>query len=91
MNDNRPKLYFHQAILREVVILLVIAIVLFVAETAVTERSMGQNLRERLDTITVTFTKAYEETQELTQLYNKAMKSKAESLAPCKSGLVSSV
>ena len=81
MNDNKPKLYFHQAILREIVILLVIAIVLFVAETAVTERSMGQNLRERLDTITVTFTKAYEETQELTQLYNQAMKSKAESLA----------
>ena len=81
MNEKKDRIYFHQALLREIAILIAIIIFLFIAETTVTERSQERNLRERLDTLTVTFTKSYEETQELTDLYNKAMKAKAESLA----------
>jgi len=81
MKDKKPTIYLHQALIRGFLLVAVIMVVLFVAETTITERSQSQNLRERLDTITVTFSKSYEETQELTQLYNDAMKAKAESLA----------
>ena len=81
MQEKKQTIYFHEAILREIVILVLILIVLFIAETSVTERSQGRNLHERLDSITATFSKSYEETQELTRLYNTAMKAKAASLA----------
>ena len=60
MKDKKPKIYLHQALIRGFLLVAVIMVVLFVAETTITERSQSQNLRERLDTITVTFSKSYE-------------------------------
>ena len=61
--------------------LLLIAIVIFAAETRVTEIAQLRNLRERLESLTETFNKSYEETLELSNIYNTSQSDKAQSVA----------
>lgn len=65
----------------EAVILLIIGCFLFVVETRVTEENQKQNLISRLESVEKTFSKSYEETLEITELYDKSMQAKADAVA----------
>ena len=68
-------------LLFDALILAVIGALLFLIETRVTEETQKENLIRRLSSITTTFSKSYEETQDVTRLYDDSQMSKASSLA----------
>ena len=80
MESKKKVASFKDVILFELVNRFILAILLFIGQTKVTERAQLHNLRERLDILTATFTKSYTETQELTDIYDAGMQAKADSL-----------
>ena len=68
-------------LLFDLAVLLISSMFLFFVETRVTEYKQNENLNERLQSIQETFDKAYEETAEVTELYDQSIQAKAESLA----------
>ncbi len=78
---EKKKLTLRSVLIFQAILLLFMGITLFIAETRITERAQLKNLRERLESITATFTKSYEETQEITKMYNDTMNSRVRSLA----------
>ena len=78
---KKKKMSFAEYIGFEMFSLLLIAIVIFAAETRVTERAQLRNLRERLESLTETFNKSYEETLDLSNIYNTSQTDKAQSVA----------
>ncbi len=81
MAKKKKTVRLRDVLIFDALILAVIGVILFVIETRVTEETQRENLIKRLTSITNTFTKSYQETQEITQLYDQAMNSKAQSLA----------
>ena len=78
---KKRKISLKRAIGFEIINLIIIAAILFLAETKITERAQVVNLRERLDNLTETFDQAYNETRELTHIYNQSEQQKARSIA----------
>ena len=78
---KKRKISLKRAVGFEIVNLIIIAAILFLAETKITERAQVVNLRERLDNLTETFDQAYNETRELTHIYNQSEQQKARSIA----------
>lgn len=68
-------------LLFDAIALIIIGFFLFVVETKVTEYKQNENLTERLKSVQSTFDKAYEETREVTELYDLSIQAKADSLA----------
>ncbi len=79
--DKKKVLTLRKVLLFEFVILLIIAGFLFVVETRVTENRQKINLIERLESIESTFSQAYRQTQEVTEIYDNAMQARADSVA----------
>ena len=78
---NKKKVSLFRIFLLDLTVLLLIGVTLFVLETRITEEAQKKNLVQRLESITATFSKSYEETREVTDLYNMSLKAKVESLA----------
>ncbi len=81
MKRNRKEVTLKTILLYEAIILLLIGVALFIVETRVTEAAQKKNLIKRLDSLTATFSQSYQQTQELTELYEDMLRSKAGSIA----------
>ncbi|MBO4361103.1 MAG: mechanosensitive ion channel [Eubacteriaceae bacterium] len=77
---KKKTLRLRQVLAFDIVILLLMGTFMFVVETRVTEHKQRENLTERLESIQNTFNKSYQETLEVTEIYDQAMQSKAEVL-----------
>ena len=64
----------------DLVVLLLMGTFMFIVETRVTEYKQRENLSERMESIQSTFNKSYEETIEVTEIYDQSMQAKAEVL-----------
>ena len=78
---EKKKISIRKVLMVEAIILLLVGLALFWAQTQVTERAQQKNLRDRLDSITQTFTESYRQTQDVTEIYNEARMAEAQSIA----------
>ena len=81
MKKKGKELTLKDMLIYDAIVLLLIGIFLFFVETRVTEYKQRENLFERLDSIQETFNKAYTETQEVTELYDESIVSRAKAIA----------
>ena len=77
---KKKTLTLRQLLLYDLVILFIMGIFMFIVETRVTEYKQMENLNERMESIQSTFNKSYEETLEMTEIYDQSMQAKAEVL-----------
>lgn len=78
---ERPTVSFAKALAVGLIILFVIGLLLFIVEYHLTELTQKKDLLQRVDTIAETFSKSYEQTLEVTELYDSGMQAKADSVA----------
>ena len=81
MARKRKPVDLKSVLLLDAVILIIITAFILFLETRVTEYTQRENLLKRLDSITETLSTSYQETLEVTEIYQKALEDKAESLA----------
>ena len=77
---KKKTLTLRQLLLYDLVVLFIMGIFMFIVETRVTEYKQRENLNERMESIQSTFNKSYEETLEMTEIYDQSMQAKAEVL-----------
>ena len=77
---KKKTLTLRQLLLYDLVVLFIMGIFMFIVETRVTEYKQRENLNERMESIQSTFNKSYEETLEMTEIYDQSMQAKAKVL-----------
>ena len=71
MEKKKKIVTLKQLLLYDIIVLLLMGLFMFFVETRVTEHKQRENLAERLESIQSTFNKSYEETIEVTELYDE--------------------
>ena len=78
---KKKKISFIRAVAVEIIILMVICVLLFWAETQVTERATEKKLRERAESISESYMTSYRELHGITDRYKEGIQARADSLA----------